>query len=305
MRAVTVNNIKNNDFSIIEKDIPELYKDEYLIKVEAIGVGIQDGYFFPKDIIYPFVIGIEASGVIVDKGSDAKRFKVNNRVAFISYNQIKGGTWAEYAVVKDSSLILNIPKTMKYSIAAAIPVAGDAAIKALHALNLLKGEKLFIAGSSGANGTFIIQLAKQMGLEVAASASSKNHEYMKSLGADLTVDYHSDDWIETVKHWSSGGVDAAIAVMPNTSQDTIKVVKDKGQIVSVSGDIITSERNVIILRFPYQYNTSTNLKALYKDVSDGRMKVEIEKVYKFSQALSALENKNTKHARGKSVIVID
>ena len=111
---------------------------------------------------------------------------------------------------------------------------------------------------SGSNGTFAIQLAKDIGCRIAASSSKKNHEYMKSLGVTKTVDYKDPHWIEQVLEWMPGGVDAAIAIQPNTSVSSMKVVKDGGKVISVSGDQFQTERNIKSVYFPYNMDVKNN-----------------------------------------------
>lgn len=154
------------------------------------GVGIHDSYFLPNDAKYPFPIGIEAAGVIEEIGSEVRGHRPEERIAFVSSMQPKGGTWAEYVAVKATSLIMPIPTGLGFVEAAAIPVAGNTALKALGTLATAPVDgSLFIAGGSGAIGTVAIQLARQRGWHVAASASKPNHDYMLSLGAHKVVDY--------------------------------------------------------------------------------------------------------------------
>lgn len=194
MRAVVKLSSSDNEFALAHVDIPEISKSEMLVEVMAIGVGIQDTYFFPQDITYPFVIGIEAAGRIIEVGDEVVDYKIDDRIAFISYNQPKGGTYAQYAAVSDKSTIILLPKEMDYPIAAAILMSADAALKALKGLELKANDKLFIAGASGAIGTYLIQIAKEIGIRVSASASLNNQQYMMDLGAEKTVDYRDDDW---------------------------------------------------------------------------------------------------------------
>src|SRR5699024_4917269 len=97
---------------------------------------------------------------------------------------------------------------------------------------------------SGAIGTLAIQIALAMGSRVAGSASARNHDYMRRLGAEVVVDYHDDNWIEQIKSWQSKGVDAALAIPPQTSMAVMDLVKDGGSLVTVSGDKIVPERQI-------------------------------------------------------------
>src|SRR5699024_12457757 len=105
--------------------------------------------------------------------------------------------------------------------------------ESMNALNLSKGDTLFIAGASGAIGTLIIQLATNKGVHMIGSACSKNHVYMKSLGAEFTVDYTNPNWKTEVRKQE---VDAAIAIQHGTGKDCLAVVKEGGKVIPVSDD---------------------------------------------------------------------
>ncbi|GAA4512387.1 hypothetical protein GCM10023159_17780 [Brevibacterium yomogidense] len=157
--------------------------------------------------------------------------------------QDKGGSWAEYAVVDEDALILPLPVDLDFVQAAALPVAGNTALRALAALgDLDPGSSIFIAGGAGAIGTLAIQLARLRGLRVAASASPRNHDYLRSLGAEVAVDYRDTHWPDQIRHWVSKGVDAALAVHPDTSAETLRAVADGGRLITISGDAVVPER---------------------------------------------------------------
>lgn len=304
MKAIVKKSENPNDFDLIEVPIPEISENEMLIRVKAIGVGIHDGYFLPDNIQYPYTLGIEAAGIIEKVGSGVTDYQKGNQVAFVSSMQIKGGTWAEYAVVADTSLIIPMPKGMSFVEAAAIPVAGNTVLKALNALQLKANDTLFIAGASGAIGTFAIQIAAAKGCVVAGSASERNHEYMRSLGAEKTVDYNDPDWAEQIKQWMPGGVDAVMAIQPNTGSISMDVLKEDGRIVSVSGDQITPNKNISIKQFPYQVDVKEELTQLMDKIASSEIKVTIERKYPFEKGLEALEKTGTRRARGKLVITM-
>ena len=302
MKAVVKKSGRIDNFGFMNVPIPEPGDNELLVRVKAIGVGIHDGYFLPEHIQYPYPIGIEASGIVEKIGAHVTRFREGDQIAFVSSMQPKGGTWAEFAVVTDDALILPIPENMTFEEAAAIPVAGNTVLKALHALDLQPKETLFIAGASGAIGTFAIQLAKAKGCIVAGSASAHNHEYMQSLGAVKTVDYHDDDWVRQINDWAPGGVDAAMAIQPGTGIDSMKVLKDGGRVVAVSGDRLPQDSSVAVRNLAYHVDVTHELYEMMHSIADGRFQLTIEHTYPFSEALSALEKTTTRRARGKLVI---
>ncbi len=305
MKAFVKQNAASNDFIMMDVAIPEIDEDEMLIHIKAIGVGIQDGYFFPENMHFPYPIGIEGAGIVEKIGNNISEFKVGDKIAFISVLEPKGGSYAEYIAIGKNSIAVPIPDEMSFVEAAAVPVAGNAMAKVFKALQLKHNDKIFIAGASGANGTFAIQFATNLGCEVAASSSNTNHKYMKSLGVDKTVDYHDDDWVQQVLDWAPEGVDAAIAIQPATSEESMKVVKDGGKIISVSGDEFTTGRNMESVNFPYMMDVRSELIILMENIAFGDIKLNIENVYDFEDADKALEKVRTRRAQGKSVINLE
>lgn len=286
--------------------VPRIEADELLVRVQAIGVGIHDSYFLPEDAQYPYPIGIEAAGIVEEVGRDVTGHAPGDRVSFVSAMQPHGGTWAELTAVKVGSMIVPIPQGLGFVEAAAVPVAGNTALKALHTLaDVPAGGSLFIAGGSGAIGTFAIQLARQRGLRVAASASAANHDYLHSIGVEKTVDYHDARWREEVLAWMPGGVSAVMAVQPGTTAESLPVLTDGGTLVSISGDPLVSERGAHLTGLPYQLDVRAELGELMAQIASGELHLELERVYPFDEALDALAKVQTRRARGKVVISLD
>ena len=127
---------------------------------------------------------------------------------------------------------------------------------------------------------------------------------MRSLGVTKTVDYHDHNWVDQVLEWMPGGVDAAIAIQPNTSHSSMKLVKDGGKIIAISGNQFTTERNISSVDFPYQMDVKEELIEVIDHIASGKIKITIEKVYDFEDALDALEKVSTRSARGKTIIEI-
>lgn len=301
MKAFVRIDAKSDRVELAEIAIPEIDEDEVLVKVQAFGVGIHDRYFIPTNVTFPYPIGNEAAGVIMKTGEKVANFQKGDRVILSSSMQLKGGCWAQYVAVSSKMLIL-MPDEIDFAQGAAIPVAGKTAVESMRALDLQKGDTLFVAGASGAIGTLIIQLAKNQGIRVIGSASSKNHAYMRSLGAEEVVDYSNPKWKEHVKQWMPGGVDAALAIQLGTGADSMDVVKDGGKVITVSGDKVESERNIIVKQFQHELDIQHAISGLLKDIVAGKIHPVIERVYPFEQALDALKKTETRHARGKLIV---
>ena len=292
-----------DSLALMDVPVPAISDNEVLVRIKAIGVGIQDRWFVPRDVSSPYVIGIEAAGTIEKTGHAVTDYQPGDPVMFTSSMQPKGGVWAEFAAVRAAALI-RIPEGLSFIQAAALPVPGSTALESMKLLDLKSGDSVFMAGASGAIGTLTIQLAKLLGCRVAASASAKNHNYMRSLGAEKTVDYHDPDWVGQIREWRPGGVEAALAIQPDTGIDCLQVVKDGGRVVTVSGDHVPSERGIHVAQVMAGPETKTKLAHLASEVASGHLHVEIEQVYPFERGIEALEKTETRHARGKLILTL-
>lgn len=266
-------------------------------------MGIHDPSFPPAEQGAGRVIGIEAAGIVSAVGPSVTSCCVGDRVAVVSVSPSRGGVWAQYAAVPGDSLILPIPDGVSFEQAAAVPVAAGTALRALRALpDGPAGRRLFIAGASGAVGTFTVPLARREGWVVAASASAPNHDHLRDLGAELTVDYRDPSWIDEVLRWRRGGVEAAISIPPGTTHDAMATVRDGGAVVTVSADDVPGVRGITVGGLAYGAEIQEDLRALMEGIASGTTHVEIERVYPFAEALSALAEVRTLHARGKVVL---
>lgn len=290
-------------FTLLDVPVPEIDDDEVLVRVKAAGIGIHDRWALPSNPRFPYAIGLEGVGVIAAVGSAVRGFVPGDRVMFSGMPQPKGGTWAEVAAVAADALTV-LPEGLDFTTAAALPIAGTTALEGIKALALGRGDTVFMAGASGAIGSLAIQLAARRGYRVAASASARNHEHMRSLGAELAVDYRDPDWVTQVLQWTPGGVDAALAIQPGTGETSLQVVRDGGKAVTVSGDQFVPERMITVEQVMHHPETRRELSQLAADVATGRVRVVLEQVYPLERALEALEKTETRHARGKVVLTM-
>lgn len=300
VKAFVVSDPEAGSIRSVEADKPLTGPDELLVRLCAVGVGIHDSYFLPPNAGPLFPIGIEGAGIVAEVGAGVADYRIGDRIAFVSSMQPKGGTWAEYAIVDSRSLILPMPAELDFVRAAGLPVAGNTTLRAFSALgDLPDGASIFIAGGSGAIGTLALQVARRRGWRVGASASAHNHDFIRSLGAELTVDYHDHGWTDDIRGWMPAGVDAAIAVQPGTSSECLPAVRDGGIIITVSGDHVETERAVTVAMVDYQSDVSGDLQQMMSDVLSGALHLEIEHVYPFDEAAEALARVQTRHVRGK------
>lgn len=237
MKAFVVDSYKKGGpLRLAEAPEPELRDDDVLVQVSAAGVNLLDSKVrngeFKLILPYrpPFILGHDVAGTIVKAGARVKQFKVGDEV-YARPRDHRLGTFAEFIAVNEADVALK-PKNLSMAEAASIPLVGLTAWQALVEVGKVKpGQKVFIQAGSGGVGTFAIQLARHLGAIVATTASAKNHDLVKKLGATEVIDYKTqrfDDVLEPfdVIFDTQGG---------DTLERSFKVIKRGGTIVTVGG----------------------------------------------------------------------
>ena len=193
MRAVAYQNY-NSNIEIIEVEKPKLQDKSVLVEVHAAGINPIDnilhaGYLQQMlELSFPHIMGYDVSGIVVEVGKDVRSVKVGDEV-FARPNQEDACSIAEFVRIHENELAIK-PKNMSHIDAASVPLAGLTAWQALVTKgNINCGDKVLIHAGSGGVGTLAIQIAKYFGAEVTTTTSSKNKDLVKSLGADLVIDY--------------------------------------------------------------------------------------------------------------------
>lgn len=215
---------------------PELQDGDVLVEVHAAGVNLLDAKVrtgeFKLILPYrrPFILGHDVAGTVVRVGSKVRKFKAGDDV-YARPRDGRIGTFAEFIAVNEADVALK-PKNLSMEEAASIPLVGLTAWQTLiDRANLTKGQKVFIQAGSGGVGTFAIQLAKHLGATVATTASAASADLLKSLGADVVVDYRKDDFEKVLS-----GYDVVLNSQDaKTLEKSMSVLKAGGKLISISG----------------------------------------------------------------------
>ncbi|KAL8106322.1 hypothetical protein AgCh_029924 [Apium graveolens] len=187
--------------------VPEVKDDQVLIKVAAAALNPVDfkrrlGKFKATDSPLPTVPGYDAAGVVVKVGSQVSSLKEGDEVyGNISEFALEGpkqsGSLAEYTAVEEKLLALK-PKNLSFVEAASLPLAIETAHEGLERSAFSAGKSILVLNGSGGVGSLVIQVAKQVfgASRVAATSSTSKLELLKSLGADLAIDYTKENYEE-------------------------------------------------------------------------------------------------------------
>src|SRR5213596_3733189 len=237
---------KNDSIRFVEMPEPELRDADVLVRVHAAGVNvldskIRDGEF--KLILpyrLPLILGNDVAGVVVRVGSNVRRFKLGDEV-YARPHKDRIGAFAEFISMNEDDVALK-PKELTMEEAASIPLVGLTAWQALiERANLKKGQKVLIHAGSGGVGTLAIQLAKHVGATVATTTSTANINLVKSLGADVVIDYKKEDFEQVLS-----GYDVVLnSLGKDTLDKSLKVLKPGGKLISISGppDVAFAKQN--------------------------------------------------------------
>ena len=169
-------------------------------------------------------------GVVVGVGPRVRRFKPGDEVYARTPDQ-RLGAFAERIAIDEESVAMK-PKALTMEEAASIPLVGLTAWQALiERANLKPGQKVLIHAGSGGVGTFAIQLAKHVGATVATTTSTANVDLVRSLGADVVIDYKKEDFADVLRDY-----DVVLNSLDKvTLEKSLRVLKPGGQLISISG----------------------------------------------------------------------
>jgi NADPH:quinone reductase-like Zn-dependent oxidoreductase len=273
----------------------------------------------------PFVLGHDVAGTVVTTGPKVRRFKVGDEV-YARPRDNRVGTFAEFIGVDEGDVALK-PKNLNMVEAASIPLVGLTAWQALVEVGKVKpGQKVFIQTGSGGVGTFAIQLAKHLGATVATTTSAKNAELVRSLGADVVIDYKTQDFEKVLS-----GYDLVLNSQDSKAlEKSLGVLKPGGQLISISGPPdptfakelglnvflklvmrllsrgVRKKAKGLGIRYSFLFMRAQGqqLSEITSLIESGVIRPVVDKVFPFEKTGDALAYVETGHAKGKVVITV-
>jgi alcohol dehydrogenase len=221
---------------LADVDDPVADAGRVLVKVHAAGVNQLDAKIRKGDFkmilryAMPLVLGNDVAGVVAAVGPGVKRFRVGDEV-YARPPADAIGTFAEL-IALDETAAAHKPTNLSMVEAASIPLVGLTAWQALvERAKVQRGERVFIQAGSGGVGTIAIQLAKHLGATVATTTSAANAQLVADLGADVVIDYRTEDF-ETVL----GDYDVVLHSQDNKAlEKSLRILKPGGRLISISG----------------------------------------------------------------------
>jgi NADPH:quinone reductase-like Zn-dependent oxidoreductase len=215
---------------------PELREDDVLVQIHAGGVNHLDSKIrngeFKTFLRYslPLVLGHDVAGIVMRVGSRVRRFRPGDEV-YARPADGRIGAFAELIAINEADVAIK-PRELTMEEAASIPLVGLTAWQALvERADVKRGQKVLIHAGSGGVGTFAIQLAKHLGATVATTTSTDNVDLVRSLGADIVIDYRKEDFAHVLRDY-----DVVLHSLDKvTLEKSLRVLKPGGQLISISG----------------------------------------------------------------------
>ena len=292
---------------------------QVLVKTGAVALNPIDTYLrnganyweLPK----PFIIGCDLAGKIEAVGPDARRFKVGDRVWGSNQGLLgRQGTFAEYCAV-DEQWLYPTPANVTDEQAAACALVGITAHLGLfREAKLEAGEHVFVNGGSGGVGSLVVQMAKIAGARVLSTAGSADKvEALKKLGADVAVNYKTDDIVAAVKSFAPSGVNLYWETVREPDFDQIvPLLAERGRVILMAGRDARPPfpvgpfyvKGCSLHGFVMFKATAVEQRACADDINrwlaSGKLKANISRVMPLSEAAAAhkLQEANTLQKAG-------
>lgn len=315
------------------RDVPEptIGAHDVLVRVDAAGINVLDekirGGEFKQILPYslPRTVGHDVAGTVVDVGPEVRSVVPGDEVyARVGKDYI--GTFAERVAVAEADLALR-PTTVTAVEAASLPLVALTAWQALvDKGNLRAGQKVLIHAGSGGVGTIAIQLAKHLGATVTTTASGSNAQFLRELGADVVIDYRSEDFEDgdhdfdlvldslggenlekSLRILKPGGIAVGIAGPPDPA-----FAREAGLNLLVRTVIGMLSRKIrkqadklgVTYTFLFMHSDGERLRRIAALIDDGTIRPVVGATFPFEQTPDALASLGTSSVRGKTVITL-
>src|SRR5687767_7839489 len=332
MKAFVVERYGEDGLRAADVPEPEVGDGDVLVKVRAAGVNpldkmVRDGEF-KRLLKYrtPFVLGHDLAGVVTGVGAAVCDFQVGDEV-YARPRDLRIGTFAQYIAI-DQDDVAPKPASLTRHEAAAVPLVSLAAWQALvDRAHVKPGQKVLVHAGSGGLGSTVIQLAKHLGATVATTARGENAELVRSLGADVVVDYTKQDFAEVLS-----GYDVVLDSRGGENlQRSLTVLKPGGQAISVTGPPdpgfatqlgspklmgvvmgllsrkVRKQARKLGVRYSFLFMQANGreLRELASLYDAGHLRPLVDRTFPFDQTLEALAHVEQGRANGKVVITLD
>ncbi|MEV2253941.1 NADP-dependent oxidoreductase [Streptomyces sp. NPDC050147] len=285
---------------------PKVGPDSVLVKVRAASVnpvdwkcmaGHLDGILDP---VFPVIPGWDVAGVVVQPGASVPEYVVGDEViGYVREDFLSRGTFAEYVAAPVRTLARK-PRNLTFEEAAGLPLTGLTAYQVVvKTLAVTEGEVVLVHAAAGGVGSVAVQLARHAGARVIGTASERNHDYLRELGAEPVT--YGDGLADRVRALAPDGVDAAFDTVGG---DTLKVSADLltpgGRLASIAdGAVIGLGGHYCFVR-----PDAEDLRRLTQLVEQDVVTVHVSETFPLERAADAYRLNAEGRTRGKIVVTV-
>lgn len=307
MKALVYSDFGGNDrFELTDREEPHVGPDTLVVRVVAAGVNpvdykIREGYLRGLlDTRLPAVPGWDVAGVVEKAGLDTPEFAVGDAVlAYARADVVEHGSVAEYMPVPVRAATRK-PENLSFEAAAALPLAGLTALQTLERAGVSEGQTVLIHGAAGGVGSFGVQLARLRGARVVGTASERNHDYLRELGAEPVV--YGEGLVPAARGLVPEGFDVIIDFVGGTTLDSTRDLLADGGVVASIAD--ARARTEFGGHYVWVRPNAEQLGELAQLAATGDLRVEIAATYPLDEAAAAYAALEEGHTRGKIVVTV-
>lgn len=305
MKAIITNSYGGPEvLTYAERPRPKVAPDSVLIRVKAAGVNpvdwkiVQGGLDPLMDVYFPLIPGWDVSGVVEAVGDDATEFAVGDEVmGYVRKDAVQHGTYAELVSAPVRTLARK-PAALDWQQAAGLPLAGLTAYQAIRRVGTQHGDTVLVHAAAGGVGSFAVQIAVAEGARVIGTASERNHDYLRSLGAEPVT--YGDGLADRVRELAPEGIDVALDFVGGVVDVSQELLKDRSRVASVvDRDVVAKGGHLVWVR-----PDSADLTALGALAEAGRLTVTIDATFPLNEAAEAFRRSQEGRTRGKIVLTV-
>lgn len=290
-----------------ERPDPKVGPDAVLVKVRAAAVNpvdwkAREGYLQGGlEAVFPVIPGWDVSGVVVQPGIAVDEFAVGDEViGYVREDFLSRGTFAEYVAAPVRTLARK-PLSLSFEEAAGLPLAGLTAYQVLHrTLKIRDGDTVLVHAAAGGVGSLAVQIARHEGCRVVGTASERNHEHLRSLGAE-PVEY-GDGLADRLRELAPDGFDAAFDTVGGEAlRVSAETLAEGGRLASIADNEVFSYGG----RYAFVRPDAADLAQLAELAEQGIVTVHVDRVFPLEQAAEAYRLNQEGRTRGKIVVRVD
>ena len=306
MKAIALNNYGTADeLTGTELPDPKVAPGEVLIRVRAAGVNPVDwklasGGLDPVMVAhFPLIPGWDVAGVVEATGFDVPEYRVGDEVyGYVRKDWAQNGTYAEL-VSASVRMIAHKPRSLDWKQAAGVPLAALTALQSIDRVAPVSGETALVHAASGGVGSFAVQIARARGVRVIGTASERNHDYLRSLGAEPVT--YGEGLTDRVRALAPEGVDAVFDfVGEGAVEASLPVAKKARRIVSITDPSVADHGGHHLWVRP----DHGDLAELARLADEGKLSVHVERTFPLAEAADAWRLNQEGRTRGKIVLTV-